>query len=131
MSETTIAATPRILAYGPPPAGPIATDRDVDVEFVGSSRELFERLTDGPVHLVVCLHAPPAFDGVEAVKGIRRFDATVPVVLASRVQNTMLNLQAIQSQVTWSVGLAGDVPVEEALSDLLVDASEWVERQVK
>lgn len=41
----------------------------------------------------------------------------------------MLSLQAIQSQVTWSVGLAGDESVEEALSDLVVDASEWLEKQ--
>ncbi|ADE02718.1 MULTISPECIES: response regulator [Haloferax] len=129
MSETSIAATPRILAYGPQPEGLGARERDVNVEFVGSSRELFERLTERPVHLVICLHAPPAFEGIEAVKGIRRFDATVPVVLASRVQNTMLSLQAIQSQVTWSVGLAGDESVEEALSDLVVDASEWLEKQ--
>ncbi|POG55460.1 response regulator [Haloferax marisrubri] len=129
MSETSIAATPRILAYGPQPAEPAAATRDVDVAFVESSRELFERLAEGPVHLVICLHAPPAFDGVEVVKGIRRFDASVPVVLASRVQNTMLNLQAIQSQVTWSVSLAGERPVEAALSDLVDDASEWLERQ--
>ncbi len=104
---------------------------DVDVEFVESNQELFERLTAAPAHLVICLHAPPMFDGVEAVKGIRRFDATVPVVLASRIQNTMLNLQAVQSQVTWSVNLAGEGPIEEALSDLVSDASEWLERQAE
>ncbi|ELZ65089.1 histidine kinase [Haloferax sp. Atlit-10N] len=131
MSETSIAATPRILAYGPQPADSAIAQSDVDVEFVESSRELFERLTEAPTHLVICLHAPPVFDGVEAVKGIRRFDATVPVVLASRIQNTMLNLQAVQSQVTWSVNLAGEGPIEEALLDLVTDAREWLERQAE
>ncbi|WP_241432054.1 histidine kinase [Haloferax mucosum] len=98
---------------------------------MSSPRELSEQLTAQPVHLVLCLHAPPMFDGVDAVKTVRRFDASVPVVLATQVQNTRINIQAIQSQVTWSIGLPSDVPAGEALSYVVGDAIDWLDEQAE
>lgn len=130
MSETTGEVTPQVLTYGEPPDEAWDGVSGVDVQYTSSSHELLEGLTTRRPQLVLCLHAPPHYDGIEAVKTIRRFDAAVPVVLASRVQNTMTNLQAAQTQVTWCVELPADKSVADGLFDVVTDASEWFESQV-
>ncbi|WP_411964494.1 histidine kinase [Haloferax sp. YSMS24] len=127
MSETIGAVTPQILAYGPPPDDPEGMESDVEVRYVGSSREMVEALTNRTPQLLICLHAPPRYDGIEAVKAIRRFDASAPVVLATNLQSTMVNLQAMQTKVTWSVQLPTDRPIEDGLFDVVTDAGQWLE----
>ncbi|WP_416840358.1 histidine kinase [Haloferax sp. DFSO52] len=131
MSETTGERTPQILAYGPPPADSANLDSDVSVRYFSSSRELVESLTAQVPQLLICLHAPPRFDGIAAVKAIRRFDAAVPVVLATQLQSTMVNLQAVQTKVTWSVEVPTGRPIEDGLFDVVTDASEWLENTVR
>ncbi|AFK19802.2 histidine kinase [Haloferax mediterranei ATCC 33500] len=130
MSQISMVSTPRLLVYGPPPDQQ-PPQGVVEVQYVSSNQELSDQLTGQPAHLILCLHAPPQFNGVEAVKAVRRFDASVPVVLATQMQNARVNIQAIQSQVTWSVGLPSDVPAEEALSEVVVDAAEWLDGQTE
>lgn len=130
VSETTTANTPQILVFGPPPDDAQTVESDVRVRYLGSSHEMRETLTERVPQIFICLHAPPRYDGIEAVKAVRKFDATVPVVLATPLQNTMVNLQALQTKVTWSVQLSADDPVEETLFDVVADASEWLEAQL-
>ena len=127
MSETIGAVTPQVLAYGPPPDEAKDVASDVEVQYFDSSRGMVEMLTGRVPQLVICLHAPPRYDGIEAVKTIRRVDASAPVVLATNLQSTMVNLQAMQTKVTWSVELPTDRPVEDGLFDVVADASQWLE----
>lgn len=121
------AVTPQILVYGPPPDEAEHVESDVDVRYFGSNREMVEALTNRAPQLLICLHAPPRYDGIEAVKTIRRFDASTPVVFATNLQSTMVNLQAMQTNVTWSVELPVDRPVDDGLFDVVTDASQWLE----
>ncbi|KAB1198166.1 MULTISPECIES: histidine kinase [Haloferax] len=129
MSETTGEVTPQILAYGPPPDGTASLDSDVDVRYFSSNHEVVEAMAPQVPQLFICLHAPPRYDGIATVKAVRRFDASVPVVLATNLQSTMVNLQAIQTKVTWSVELPTGKPAKDGLFDVVRDASEWLETQ--
>ncbi|MFC7202660.1 histidine kinase [Haloferax namakaokahaiae] len=129
MSETTAEVTPQVLVYGVPPSGAWGVDSDVDVWYTSSSHELVQALRRQVPQLLLCLHAPPKYDGIEAVRAVRRLDPGAPVVLATHHRDTMTNLQAAQSTVTWSVELSTDEPVSDGLFDVVTDASEWFESQ--
>lgn len=129
MTEATVEETPQVLVYGVPPDGAWAVDSEVDVRYTSSSHELVQALTTQSPQLIICLHAPPRYDGIEAVKTVRRFDARVPVVLTTHHQDTMTNLQAAQAKVTWSVELSPSEPLPAELFSVVTDASEWLEQQ--
>lgn len=117
--------TTTVIVSGPSSSAVEQAESDVTFEFVSSAAEIVERLLTERPRLIVLLHSPPRFEGIETARAVRNLELEIPILLVLPHRDSFTRASGYQNGVTWCIELGAEGKGSNTWQGVLTNVREY------